>query len=150
MDNNSPENYFKQIPPVTRFIVVVTFFSTLGMIIGFLNPRWVLLDWTLVFSKLHIWRLFSDYIFIGPFSFGWVFHVYFLITFSSKLEIHPSFSQREVGKGGYLFFLFLQMIALDLLSLVFYPPKGIRAFIVCLRRVNFSLSFRQASSCRFS
>lgn len=122
MDNNSPESFFRDMPPVTRAILVGTFGITLAFVLGVLNVRYLLLDWVLISKKFHIWRLFTDYLFVGPFSFSWVFHMYFFVTFSSKLETHPSF--RLVGRGGFLFFICLQMFALDLLSLVFYPPTG--------------------------
>lgn len=124
MDINTPEAYFKDMPSVTRAILVGTFTITLTFVLGLFNIRWILLDWTLVYKKLHLWRLCTDYFFAGPFSFGWLFHMYFFTTFSSKLERHPSFASNLIGKGGYLFFIFLQMISLDLLSLVFYPPTG--------------------------
>lgn len=126
MNANTPEAVFKEMPPITRAILVGTFGVTLFFVLGLLNVQWILLDWVLVTKKLHIWRLFTDYLFVGPFSFSWLFHAYFFVTFSSKLESHPSFSSRLIGHGGYLYFVCLQMIALDVISLIFYPPTGKR------------------------
>lgn len=130
MNTNTPEAFFRQIPPVTKFMLVATFAVTLAFVLGLFNVRWILLDWVLVTQKLHVWRLFTDCFFAGPFSFSWLFHMYFFVSFSSKLENHPSFSPRLIGKGGYLFFIVLQMLALDLISLAFYAPKGT---IACLQ-----------------
>ena len=65
--------------------------------------------------------LFTDFFFFGKFSFSWIFQIYFLITFSTKLEKNESFL---VSPGAYLYFLFLQVLALDLTSLALFYPTG--------------------------
>lgn len=124
MDTGTPEVYFRALAPITRFFLTATFGVTLITVLGIFNISFLSLDWTLVWKKFHLWRLITDYIFVGRFSFGWLFHMYFFLTFSSKLERHQSFSPSVVGRGGYLYFLFLQMISLDIVSLLLYYPTG--------------------------
>lgn len=124
MDANTPESFFRQIPAITKFLVVAIFAVTLLTTLGALNVQLLILDGVLIMRKWHFWRLITDYFFVGPFSISWIFHMYFFVSFSSKLEAHPCFSPRVEGRGAYLYFLILQMLALDLLSLAIYAPRG--------------------------
>lgn len=120
MDAQSPEALYRTMPVVTRAVMTATFFVTLASVLKMFNPSYLLLDWILVAKKLHFWRLVTDYLFVGPFSFSWVFHMYFFVSFSSRLEKHPCFASR----GSYLYFLFLQMLGLDMISGILFYPAG--------------------------
>lgn len=114
------------MPPVTRALLVVTFAMTLGVVFQMVGIEHFYLDWVLVYKKIQIWRLITDYFFIGPFSLGWLFHMYFFIQFSSKLEAHACFSRRAADAGSFLYFIVLQMLFLDSLSLLLFAPHGAR------------------------
>lgn len=118
----TPEAWFRSLPPLTRFILTVTFVLTLAATFRIFSPATIVLDWNLILSrKLQLWRLVTDYFFIGPFSFQWLMHSYLLVTFSTKLELNEMFT---VSPGAYLSFLFFQIISLDILSLLLYWPTG--------------------------
>eukprot|EP01053_Blabericola_migrator_P001230 Blabericola_migrator_1__1229@NODE_1315_length_4835_cov_207_490982_g885_i0_p3_GENE_NODE_1315_length_4835_cov_207_490982_g885_i0NODE_1315_length_4835_cov_207_490982_g885_i0_p3_ORF_typecomplete_len294_score45_29DER1/PF04511_15/5_1e46_NODE_1315_length_4835_cov_207_490982_g885_i036624543 len=120
-DIGTPELWFKSLPTLTRAILTLTFFSTLLATIGLFNPGHLLLDWTLIVNRFHLWRLITDYLFVGSFGFAWLMNVYFFVTFSSKLEVNEMFT---VSPGAYLFFLLFQMVSLDVISLFMHWPTG--------------------------
>eukprot|EP01054_Gregarina_sp_Poly1_P009727 Gregarina_sp_Poly_1__9726@NODE_618_length_7121_cov_156_723845_g474_i0_p4_GENE_NODE_618_length_7121_cov_156_723845_g474_i0NODE_618_length_7121_cov_156_723845_g474_i0_p4_ORF_typecomplete_len274_score28_87DER1/PF04511_15/4_6e46_NODE_618_length_7121_cov_156_723845_g474_i09901811 len=120
-DIRTPELWYRSLPTLTRAILTLTFFSTLLGTVGLFNPGLIILDWTLVINKLHVWRLITDYFFAGHFGLTWLMHIYFFVTFSSKLEVNEMFT---VSPGSYLFFLLFQMLSLDVLSLVLFWPQG--------------------------
>lgn len=124
MNPTTPEAFIKEMPPVTRMLLGATFVTTLGIVLGWFGVEHFLLDWVLVYKQMHIWRLFTDYLFIGPFSIGWLFHMYFFVQFSSKLERHAVFSRHARDAGSFLYFIVLQMIFLDSISLLLYAPHG--------------------------
>ena len=51
MDANSPEAWFKNLPVVTRGLLVTMFSTTCLAVLGLLDPHWILLDWSLVTRK---------------------------------------------------------------------------------------------------
>merc|ERR1719337_364741 len=85
-----------------------------------LNPMLLALNWPLVINKLQVWRLISSVFFFGGFSFQFLFQLYFFTSFSSKLEKNEIFAQ----PGDYLFFLIIQILLLDVISLVIAWPTG--------------------------
>ncbi|EZG61135.1 Der1-like family protein [Gregarina niphandrodes] len=120
-DTSSPEAWYRSLPPLTRFSVTVSFLLTLLCSLSLLSPYHVMLDWTKVVWKAQAWRLISDYFFAGTFSIGWVMHMYFLVTFSAKLETNEMFN---TSPGAYLCFLAFQSLSLDTLSLIMFWPTG--------------------------
>lgn len=121
VDGRTPEVWYKSLPPLTRFALTVTFIVTLVSTLGLFNPAHLILDWRLVTRKFQFWRLTTDYFYAGPFSIGWLFHIYFLVTFSARLEVNEMFTATP---GAYLFFLLFQVCTLDILSLIVYWPTG--------------------------
>eukprot|EP01071_Lankesteria_metandrocarpae_P015196 Lankesteria_metandrocarpae@DN9421_c0_g1_i1.p1 len=123
--SNSPEAWYKGLPSLTRLIGTATFLVTVAVVWGVLDVRLLLLDWRLVYKKIHLWRLITDYCFIGKFSFGWVFQMYFFVSFSSKLESSDYFSAASRNpRGSYLYFILIQMLTLNLVTLIMYWPTG--------------------------
>jgi len=68
MDTNSPEAWFKNLPIVTRSLLVVTFSATCLVAMGILDPYLIVLDWKLVTNKYVIYdeiynRIYLDIIY---------------------------------------------------------------------------------------
>jgi hypothetical protein len=55
---NSPEKWFKELPPVTRYGLVALFASTCLASLGVLNPSLLTLDWQLVARKYDLDHVF--------------------------------------------------------------------------------------------
>ncbi|KAF8819785.1 Der1ER1 [Cardiosporidium cionae] len=123
MDQGGPEEWFRSLPPVTKWLGVATFVLTLSWTLQLVDPMLFLFDRSLVFQKLQIWRLFTAFLFIGKFSFGWLMHVYLWVQFSGQLEKNSIFT--SAGPGSYLWFILLQMLMINLLGLIFYWPTGL-------------------------
>eukprot|EP00921_Rhytidocystis_pertsovi_P004874 GHVQ01008474.1.p1 GENE.GHVQ01008474.1~~GHVQ01008474.1.p1 ORF type:complete len:295 (-),score=29.18 GHVQ01008474.1:1794-2678(-) len=121
MDESSPEAWYRGLPPVTKWIVTATFISTLLVVLGVMSPSILIFDMRLIFYRLHLWRIISNYLFLGKFSFGWLLHMYLFCQFSGKLEKSGIF---ETYASGYLYFMLFQMVTLDLFSVVLYYPSG--------------------------
>ena len=68
------ELYFSQ-PPLTRYyltiIFIISFMITYMKHVVF--PSYLILDYTLIFQKYQIWRLFTNLFVIGQFSMGFLF-----------------------------------------------------------------------------
>lgn len=113
----SPEAFIRNMPTITRFLLVSSFFITLAYTLQLFNPLLLLLDWNLIVYKLQFWRLFTDFFFFSKFSFSWVLMMYWLVNFSTQLERNESFT---ITPGAYLYFVVIQMLLLDTISFLFY------------------------------
>ncbi|CAJ1447581.1 unnamed protein product [Effrenium voratum] len=117
---NGDERY-KNLPLLTRIGLTAIFGCTVLVQLGFLDPMLLALNWPVVINKLQVWRLLTPVLFFGTFSFQFLFQMYFFTSFSSKLEQNEAFSQ----PGDYLFFLLLQILLLDVISLALSWPTGL-------------------------
>jgi Derlin-2/3 len=118
----TPEEWYKDLPILTRIGLTVFFATTVLVMLEILDPSLLILHWPTVINKLQVWRLFSSCIFFGKFSFQWIFQMYFFSSFSTKLERNAVMAEHP---GNYLFFLLFQILALDVISLVLAWPSGL-------------------------
>mmetsp|Transcript_56786 Transcript_56786/g.122755 ORF Transcript_56786/g.122755 Transcript_56786/m.122755 type:complete len:258 (-) Transcript_56786:102-875(-) len=117
---NTPEQWYKNLPILTRIGLTTFFLITVLVQLDILDPKLLSLHWPLVLNKLQVWRLLTSCCFFGTFSFQFLFQLYFFSSFSSKLEQNEIFAR----PGDYLFFLITQILLLDVLSLVLSWPNG--------------------------
>jgi Derlin-2/3 len=133
MDTNSPEAWFKSLPPVTRAVLVTLFSSTCLAMMGLFDPSIIALDWFvvtrkyvypyrfLILCRYQLWRVLTSGLFLGGFSFGFVMQLYFFTNFGSKLESDQRFNQTP---GEYVYFLIIISFFASLASLLVAWPHG--------------------------
>mmetsp|Transcript_59070 Transcript_59070/g.101730 ORF Transcript_59070/g.101730 Transcript_59070/m.101730 type:complete len:256 (+) Transcript_59070:76-843(+) len=119
---DTPQAWFYGLPPITRALFVAVLGSTTGSSLGFINPHSLILDWGLIWNKFEIWRLFTNFIFYGPFSFPFLIALYLLVQYSTRLEESPF----NTGAGGtsadYGWMLCIGMALLCGMAYVFQMP----------------------------
>eukprot|EP00397_Hematodinium_sp_SG-2012_P036212 GEMP01039065.1.p1 GENE.GEMP01039065.1~~GEMP01039065.1.p1 ORF type:complete len:240 (-),score=34.64 GEMP01039065.1:1131-1850(-) len=118
--SQSPEAWFKALPPITRYGLVTIFATTCLVQVEILDPYLIIFQWPLIYQKLQIWRILTSMIFFGGFSFGFVFQMYFFTSFSTKLEKNEVFTQ----PGDYAFFLLFQTVFLCVFGVLLAWPMG--------------------------
>jgi len=118
--SQSPEAWFKALPPITRVGLVTIFSVTCLSQVDILDPRLIIFDWQLVYRKLQVWRILTSMLFFGGFSFGFVFQMYFFTSFSTKLEKNEVFTK----PGDYVFFLLFQAAFLCFFGVLIAWPSG--------------------------
>lgn len=69
-----------------RTYAAIVFFVTLASKFKMLNLYWFALMWDKTIYKLEIWRLITQFFFIGKFSFGWLIRMMWIITYGFPLE----------------------------------------------------------------
>jgi Derlin-2/3 len=65
---SSPADFYNSLPPVSKSFGTLCVLTTLGYQLGVIKAEWLLLDFALVASKFQLWRLLTNFIFLGPFS----------------------------------------------------------------------------------
>ncbi|BFZ12902.1 hypothetical protein BsWGS_15941 [Bradybaena similaris] len=89
MASNDIGDWYRSIPQITKYwftgSVVVPLIGRLGI----LNPLWFILNFDLFFYKFQIWRPITAALFYpisGPRGFHFLMNLYFLYSYSTRLE----------------------------------------------------------------
>lgn len=80
------EDWYKQLPPVTRAYITLSFLTTAGCALEVISPFNIYFNARLIFQKGEVWRLLTTFLFFGSLGLDFVFHMFFLIKYSKSLE----------------------------------------------------------------
>ncbi|KAJ1612107.1 transmembrane domain-containing protein [Cryptosporidium canis] len=122
-NDSSPQGWYKNLPPITRSFLTLTFVLTLMVTFGMLNPWYIIFDWGYILNKAQVWRFLTSFFFVGPFSLGWVMSQWMFTSFSSKLERSGAVG---TSSGSYLYFILVLMVSVNLIGTAFEYPTGRR------------------------
>eukprot|EP01089_Gocevia_fonbrunei_P020217 TRINITY_DN7468_c0_g1_i1.p1 TRINITY_DN7468_c0_g1~~TRINITY_DN7468_c0_g1_i1.p1 ORF type:complete len:237 (+),score=20.93 TRINITY_DN7468_c0_g1_i1:147-857(+) len=109
------EEWYRNIPVITRTFMTVCVLTTLAVQLDFISPLALYLNLKVVFQHYQIWRLFTTFVFFDTLNLNFVFHMFFTIQHSRRLE-EGSFR----GRTGDYFFMWLFLCTLLLLSQVLF------------------------------
>ena len=104
----SIQEWFEELPPVSRGWLVAALLSTVAVVLGFASPVQLYLDWGLIVNKFQIWRLATCFMFFGKFGLPFVFQLYFLTKYAVQYEKNP-FPVGPHIQGSSADFLFMLM-----------------------------------------
>ncbi|KAK9819602.1 hypothetical protein WJX72_000162 [[Myrmecia] bisecta] len=82
----SVEDWYKQLPIVTRTYVTLAFLTTAGCALEVVTPFNIYFNARLIFQKGEVWRLLTNFFFFGSLGLDFVFHMFFLVKYSKALE----------------------------------------------------------------
>ncbi|PXF40472.1 Derlin-2.2 [Gracilariopsis chorda] len=80
------EEWWNSIPPVTRSYICLSVLTTSAVALEVITPYKLYLDWALILTQAHVWRLFTNFLFFGNFTLDFLFHMFFLYRYSNLLE----------------------------------------------------------------
>lgn len=86
-------NFIRDIPPVTRVLVLGCLLLTFGNMVNVLPSELFILDWGGIISNFRIWTPFLSPFHAGTSGFGFLLHLYFMYTYSRQLEANTFFSR---------------------------------------------------------
>eukprot|EP00270_Netrium_digitus_P009844 TRINITY_DN3019_c0_g1_i1.p1 TRINITY_DN3019_c0_g1~~TRINITY_DN3019_c0_g1_i1.p1 ORF type:complete len:246 (+),score=62.82 TRINITY_DN3019_c0_g1_i1:214-951(+) len=103
------EEWYKQIPVITRSYVTISILTTGACALDIISPLTVYFNSRLIFKKYQLWRLFTNFFFFGNLGLDFFFHIFFLFRYAKLLE-ETSFRGRTAD------FLFMLMFGGTLLT----------------------------------
>lgn len=80
------EDWYKQIPIVTRGYLTLAVVTTLLCALDVVSPFSLYFNWTAIVYKYEVWRLVTNFLFFGFFGLDYVFHMFFLVRYCRLLE----------------------------------------------------------------
>lgn len=118
----SPQEWFYSLPPITRSFFVAMLATTCFCSFGMISPTSLHLNYNLISSKFEVWRLASNLVFLGTFSFPFLLSLYIFIQYSNRYEVGPF----DTGAGGtsadYAWMLSIATILLSVAGFVMREP----------------------------
>jgi hypothetical protein len=83
---SSAEAMWAELGPISKFTLITTFACTAGFSFGLINPMLLVVNLSDLVWKLQVWRIVTASIFLGKFSFGWLFGVAMLVMYVKRHE----------------------------------------------------------------
>jgi len=80
------EDWYRQIPIVTRGYLTLAVATTLLCALDVVSPFSLYFNWTAIVNKYEVWRLVTNFLFFGLFGLDYVFHMFFLVRYCRLLE----------------------------------------------------------------
>eukprot|EP01127_Copromyxa_protea_P005747 TRINITY_DN15609_c0_g1_i1.p1 TRINITY_DN15609_c0_g1~~TRINITY_DN15609_c0_g1_i1.p1 ORF type:complete len:232 (-),score=42.95 TRINITY_DN15609_c0_g1_i1:38-733(-) len=80
------ETWWRELPPVTKFLFAGSFSLTLAANFGLVNPMLLLLDMNSIYKRFEIWRLVTAFLFQGSLGFAFLMNLMFLVQYGGSVE----------------------------------------------------------------
>eukprot|EP00898_Chlorokybus_atmophyticus_P001954 jgi/Chlat1/275/Chrsp1S03167 len=115
---STPGEWYRSLPPICRIWGSLCAGTTIACQFGLMDPRKLVLSFPLVFRKFHIWRLLTNFHFLGLFGIGFVMNLIFIIQYGCHVE-------RHTFEGRTADFLFMLMFGMACMLGVAYVVPGL-------------------------
>lgn len=104
MNGADPWQWYSEIPIVSRCYLTASFITTAACALDFVSPFSLYFNFGLIVYKGQAWRLITNFLFFGLFSWDFLFHMYFLVRYCRLLEEGTDFRGRT---GDFTWMLIL-------------------------------------------
>jgi len=130
MPDNSPEEWYRNLPKITRAYLTIAFAATVVTHAELLDGKLIHLDFDKVFGQLELWRLVTCFSFFGKFSLPFVLSLFFLVRYGKELEI-KRFENRSADMLWFMVITGLIMVAVAYLlgDLPILSPSMLSAIV---------------------
>ncbi|ORX50122.1 Der1-like protein [Hesseltinella vesiculosa] len=81
----TPLDWFFDIPPITRVFITAACLTSVGIQLGLVHPLHLWLNYSSIRSG-QWWRLVTNFLYFGPLSIDFFFHMFFLARYSRMME----------------------------------------------------------------
>jgi Derlin-2/3 len=117
---NSPEEWFKSLPGVSKVLIVSIIGSTLLVMVGVVSPYSLALLWDPLWNKFEAWRLFTSAVFLGTPSFPFLMNLLIFVQYSIRYEKDAFDTGGGGGSADYAWMLVFGTTVLSILSIAFF------------------------------
>ncbi|XP_059461127.1 derlin-1.1-like [Corylus avellana] len=108
---STPAEYYRSLPPVSKAYGVACFMTTAAFSLGLYDPSRISLEYGLVIKSFQVWRLLTNFFFLGPFSLPFAFRLLIIAKYGVSLERGP-FDKRTADYVWMLIFGALSLLVM--------------------------------------
>lgn len=119
----TPKEYYDSLPPVAKTYATICLATTGAYQLGLYNLGTIALFYNDVFKSFQIWRLITNFFFLGPFSLPFAFHLLIILRYGVSLERGP-FEKRTADYVWMFFFGALSLLAMAVIPFLWSPFMG--------------------------
>mmetsp|Transcript_40658 Transcript_40658/g.96552 ORF Transcript_40658/g.96552 Transcript_40658/m.96552 type:complete len:264 (-) Transcript_40658:623-1414(-) len=136
------ETWYLEIPIITRCYFTISVVTTLACYFDLISPFTLYLNYRLIWEKMEVWRIFSNFFFFGMPSLDFVFHMYFLVRYCRWLE-ETSFRGKPSDMFTMILFGASLMLVIAPFSSVFFLGHSLTFMMVYVwsRRNDHRMNF---------
>ncbi|XP_030488056.2 derlin-1.1-like isoform X1 [Cannabis sativa] len=120
---STPLEYYNSLPPVSKFYGMACLMTTSALYLQLYNPWIIALDYTLVIKKFQVWRLVTNFFFLGPFSVPFAFDLIIIARYGVSLE-KGTFDKRTADFVWMFIFGALSLLVMAIIPILSSPFMG--------------------------
>ncbi|KAK3447373.1 hypothetical protein EUGRSUZ_A02914 [Eucalyptus grandis] len=120
---STPGDYYRSLPPVSKTYGVACLMTTAALYLGLYNHWTIALEYELVFKRFQVWRLITNFFFLGPFSFPFAFRLIIIAKYGVSLERGP-FDKRTADYVWMFIFGALSLLVMAAIPPLYIPFMG--------------------------
>ncbi|KAK9697568.1 hypothetical protein RND81_08G045900 [Saponaria officinalis] len=128
---SSPAEWYNSLPPISKGYGTLCLAFTAAFQLGLITPYHIGLSYSLVFKNFQLWRLFTNFFFLGPFSINFGIRLLMIARYGVQLEQGP-FDRRTADFLWMMIFGTLTMLVLSAIPYLYSPFLGISLVFMLL------------------
>ncbi|XP_059638268.1 derlin-1-like [Cornus florida] len=128
---SSPAEFYHSLPPISKAYGTLCLLFTTAFQFGLYHPADIALIYQLVFTRFQVWRLFTNFFFLGKFSINFGIRLLMIARYGVQLENGP-FQQRTADFLWMMIFGALTLLVLSAIPLFWSPFLGVSLVFMLL------------------
>ncbi|KAI7988561.1 Derlin-1 [Camellia lanceoleosa] len=123
--------FYNSLPPVSKTYGTLCLLFTTASQFGLYNPKHIALFYPLVFSRFEVWRLITNFFFLGNFSINFGIRLLMIARYGVQLENGP-FQRRTADFLWMMIFGAFTLLALSAIPWFWSPFLGVSLVFMLL------------------
>lgn len=128
---SSPAEFYKSLPPISKAYGTACLLFTVAYQLGLYHPADIALLYELVLSRFQVWRLITNFFFLGEFSINFGIRLLMIARYGVQLESGP-FQRRTADFLWMMIFGALTLLALSAIPFFRSPFLGVSLVFMLL------------------
>ncbi|KAL6221056.1 hypothetical protein ACLB2K_008808 [Fragaria x ananassa] len=121
---STPAEFYQSLPPISKAYGTICVVATAAFQLGLYDPRTIALLYGPVFSQFQVWRLITNFFFLGKFSVNFGIRLLMIARYGVQLEKGP-FERRTADFLWMMIFGALTLLVLSAIPMFWSPFLGI-------------------------
>ncbi|XP_057957687.1 derlin-1-like isoform X2 [Malania oleifera] len=128
---SSPAEFYNSLPPICKAYGTICLLATTAFHLGLYHPAHIALSYQLIFSRFQVWRLVTNFFFLGKFSINFGIRLLMIARYGVQLEQGP-FGSRTADFLWMMIFGALSLLALAAIPMLWTPFLGVSLVFMLL------------------
>ncbi|KAF5945653.1 hypothetical protein HYC85_015881 [Camellia sinensis] len=128
---SSPAEFYSSLPPISKTYGTLCLFFTTANQFGLYHPKYIALIYERLFLHFEVWRLITNFFFLGQFSINFGIRLLMIARYGVQLENGP-FQRRTADFLWMMIFGAFTLLALSVIPWFRSPFLGVSLVFMLL------------------